>query len=360
MPNNKIAIISDVHSNYEALTSVLSHAEAQGASEVWFLGDAVGYGPDPHRCLKLLQETVTQPGTWIIGNHDEALRYPPNGAERPHTDKYSILSPNLQAQINPIARFIPPGSDTFKAFSLNYTILDRYPDRRNYLLSRPATSQPEEKFFLAHGGIRSGSPTTTYTRDRIDAQEEFYQYLYCITDDTIKKLEIENQPQDLLQLLLSIKNREFQGENQFYEFLKTLYGEKLNREYQNAVIKYAFAGYKRRYPNVEPHIFLYGHTHKPAGFTLKSNIDSDNREFSEQDLKAGVSIPILGEEVWYLNPGSVGQPRDGDPRASYLIIDNIAGTFQLHRVVYNIHSVQKQMENFEMPENLIKRLSVGR
>jgi diadenosine tetraphosphatase ApaH/serine/threonine PP2A family protein phosphatase len=64
------AIISDIHSNLEALKSVLKDIEEQGADEIVCLGDIVGYGPDPIPCLKIIRE-VTH---WsLCGNHDMAM-----------------------------------------------------------------------------------------------------------------------------------------------------------------------------------------------------------------------------------------------------------------------------------------------
>jgi diadenosine tetraphosphatase ApaH/serine/threonine PP2A family protein phosphatase len=61
-----------------------------------------------------------------------------------------------------------------------------------------------------------------------------------------------------------------------------------------------------------------------------------------------------------LNPGSVGQPRDGDPRASYAILDTEAMTWELHRVSYPIEITQERMRARGLPRRLIARLEVGR
>jgi predicted phosphodiesterase len=67
---NRILIIADIHANLTALETVLVDAQAEGmVDEIWCLGDAVGYGPDPTACLKLLQEKST---VWVAGNHDFA------------------------------------------------------------------------------------------------------------------------------------------------------------------------------------------------------------------------------------------------------------------------------------------------
>ncbi len=63
-------ILSDIHSNLEALEAVLADAESRGGfDEVWCLGDTVGYGPDPGRCIALLQQHNF---TSVVGNHDLA------------------------------------------------------------------------------------------------------------------------------------------------------------------------------------------------------------------------------------------------------------------------------------------------
>ena len=63
------AIISDIHSNKEALTAVLEHIESDGASEIICLGDVVGYGPDPEACIDLVRRKCR---FCLSGNHDYA------------------------------------------------------------------------------------------------------------------------------------------------------------------------------------------------------------------------------------------------------------------------------------------------
>jgi len=66
------------------------------------------------------------------------------------------------------------------------------------------------------------------------------------------------------------------------------------------------------------------------------------------------------EFLTLLNPGSVGQPRDGDPRACFLILDENRWTVELRRVCYDVAAVQRAMAELEFPPNLIRRLGVGR
>jgi diadenosine tetraphosphatase ApaH/serine/threonine PP2A family protein phosphatase len=63
---------------------------------------------------------------------------------------------------------------------------------------------------------------------------------------------------------------------------------------------------------------------------------------------------------WLLNPGSVGQPRDGDWRASYLVVDESRSTAQLHRVEYDLRTTQDRMASLGLPVNLATRLAAGR
>jgi diadenosine tetraphosphatase ApaH/serine/threonine PP2A family protein phosphatase len=97
---------------------------------------------------------------------------------------------------------------------------------------------------------------------------------------------------------------------------------------------------------------LHGHTHVPALWRRQ-----DGR-VTLASPRAGDALP-LGEGPTLLNPGSVGQPRDGDPRAAFAILDTAAGTCEWHRVVYDIRAVQAAMTRVRLPEWLISRLSVG-
>ena len=77
------AVISDIHSNLEALTTVLADIEKRGIKTIYCLGDVIGYGPDPRECLDLIIEK----SKWcVLGNHDYAVFYEPTnfnyGAEQ--------------------------------------------------------------------------------------------------------------------------------------------------------------------------------------------------------------------------------------------------------------------------------------
>jgi diadenosine tetraphosphatase ApaH/serine/threonine PP2A family protein phosphatase len=97
---------------------------------------------------------------------------------------------------------------------------------------------------------------------------------------------------------------------------------------------------------------LVGHSHVPLIFELIGDKVA-YRMFSE-----GTELR-LGERRLIINPGGVGQPRDGDPRASYVLYDTEAQTIYHYRVEYDIPATQKKMEEQGLPMPLIMRLSVG-
>lgn len=102
---------------------------------------------------------------------------------------------------------------------------------------------------------------------------------------------------------------------------------------------------------------LVGHTHVPM-------LVVEGREFPHGCelfyLEDGMSLRLSGERRLVINPGGVGQPRDGNPRAAYAVYDSDQATITLHRVEYDIAATQRLMEAAGLPRWLIERLSVGR
>jgi len=99
-------------------------------------------------------------------------------------------------------------------------------------------------------------------------------------------------------------------------------------------------------------IGLHGHTHVPVAFV------EDGGKVEHLDPGDGASLGLEGRRA-LVNPGSVGQPRDGDPRSSYLILDPRAGSLTWHRVAYDIEAVQSAMRAVGLPGFLVSRLSIG-
>lgn len=102
----------------------------------------------------------------------------------------------------------------------------------------------------------------------------------------------------------------------------------------------------------EARIGLHGHTHIPIAF-----VDDDGR-LAVLRGRPGTSLELAGRRA-LVNPGSVGQPRDGNPDASYLIWDPDIDRITWHRVAYDVAGVQRAMRDAGLPPSLAARLGVG-
>lgn len=234
----KFAVISDLHSNLEALTAVLADIEARGLETIYCLGDVVGYGPDPVACLDLVMEHCE---FCVRGNHDDALFH---GAER--------FNPYARSAINWTRDRLRPG-----LFRRGHV------DRWRYLEDLPLEKRVGPYYFV------HGSP-----RDHVN------EYIY--REDVF-----------------------FNAEGK----LKTIFA------------------------SVEQALFV-GHTHLPVviGSDLKTWVPSDEEPIFTMD-----------PEVRYIvNVGSVGQPRDRDPRACWVACED--GVLTYHRVAYEIDSVRAKID----------------
>jgi len=103
---------------------------------------------------------------------------------------------------------------------------------------------------------------------------------------------------------------------------------------------------------LDAQIGLHGHTHVPVAFV------EDRGKVEHFGPRDGGSLALDARRA-LVNPGSVGQPRDGDPRSSYLILDPRAGSITWHRVAYDIEAVQSAMRAVGLPGFLVSRLSIG-
>ena len=97
---------------------------------------------------------------------------------------------------------------------------------------------------------------------------------------------------------------------------------------------------------------LHGHTHVPRAWRKAGGGAED------LPLTAGRSL-TLGDDTWFLNPGSVGQPRDRDPRAAALMLDTDAGVATLLRVPYDVGRTQADIRRAGLPAVLADRLAAG-
>lgn len=241
----RCVVISDIHSNLEALEAVLQDAPV---GPIWCLGDIVGYGPYPNECIQLLREREVQ---CIVGNHDWAVM-----------NKVDVQDFNPDAQR-----------------SVQWTQDEMRPQNLAYLEKLPV-SLVRETFTIVHGSPR----------------EPIWEYI--------------------------------------------LYPPIARLNFSHFTTPYC----------------LVGHTHVPVLFRLYSK--NGETVCEAESLSEGGVVP-LGEGRLIINPGSVGQPRDGDARASYVILDTEALTMEYRRVSYDISKIQRQMEQARLPQRNIMRLSYG-
>jgi predicted phosphodiesterase len=102
----------------------------------------------------------------------------------------------------------------------------------------------------------------------------------------------------------------------------------------------------------EEPLVLVGHSHAALQISLRETV-------LEGGLAPdGTALELSGAR-WLLNPGSVGQPRDGDPRAAFLVLDLDAHRAAFRRVAYDIELTQSEMRDAGLPQLLADRLSLG-
>jgi diadenosine tetraphosphatase ApaH/serine/threonine PP2A family protein phosphatase len=150
-------------------------------------------------------------------------------------------------------------------------------------------------------------------------------------------------------------------EQETIDFLKGLRPEILDREVglyhaspRDPVWEYVLAIDQARECMEEQarRVSLIGHSHVALFFTAADGPGGGQPP-------AGHVLDISGDERWLLNPGSAGQPRDGDPRAAWLELDTSEWTATYHRVEYDIERAASAIRAAGLPDLLADRLSVG-
>jgi predicted phosphodiesterase len=244
----RFLILSDIHSNIEALDAVL--ADAVGAYDATIsLGDVVGYGASPIEVIDRLDALAP---LWVVrGNHDRVCA----GITDSRT-----FSPAARIAIEWTRRQLPSAVLT----------------RLAALPAGPITIDANTT--ICHG---APSDEDTYLLDSADA-----------------RLAFSSQSSPLC---------------------------------------------------------LHGHTHAQTIFRLQG--------FSVYDetpaRRTRVTVTQQAESRYLINPGSVGQPRDGDPRAAYAILDAETKVIELRRVVYDVAGAQARIRAAGLPEPLARRLATG-
>ena len=246
------AIISDIHSNLEALQAVLADIKLQNVETIYCLGDVVGYGPNPRECVDLVMSCPVV----ILGNHDQGAMFDPEGfnasAERAiFWTRSQLESPHERSETKE--------------------------KRWEFLAERPR-SHREDGFLYVHGSARN--PLNEYV------------------------------------------------------FPEDIYNQRKMERIFALVERYCFQG----------------HTHVPGVFT-------ETMQFHSPDEIE--SVYRLDGRKTLCNVGSVGQPRDGDWRACYILLDD--ETIRYRRVEYDVDTTVKKIYAVPELENFLgDRLREGR
>jgi predicted phosphodiesterase len=240
----RLAVISDVHSNLEALDAVLTAADEIGCERFFCLGDMVGYGADPDAVIARL---VERDAIAIAGNHDLAA----------------------------IGRFDATWFNEVASSAIAWTAETMSAETRAFLAElEPRRDEPDA--LLVHGSVRDPAA----------------------------------------------------------EYLLTLEDAKASFELGDFAIAF------------------FGHTHLPSIFRSDERGRVDGRILPE-----GSPIDLEPGARYMLNPGSVGQPRDRDPRAAFLVWED--GRVLGHRVAYPIEKTAAKINAAGLPRWLADRLSLG-
>ncbi len=246
------ALISDIHSNFEALQAVLQDIQKHPVDEIYCLGDIVGYGPNPRECVDL----VMQCKVVLLGNHDQGAMFDPDGFN-PSAERAIFWT---RAQLE------APGD--------NRQATER---RWEFLAERPR-SHREGPYLFVHGSARN--PLNEYV------------------------------------------------------FPEDIYNQRKMERIFALVDRYCFQG----------------HTHVPGIFT-------ENLQFHSPE-EIDYTYRLNGRKT-LCNVGSVGQPRDGDWRACYVLLDE--DTIRYRRVEYDIETTIKKIYAIADLENFLgDRLRDGR
>ena len=107
-------------------------------------------------------------------------------------------------------------------------------------------------------------------------------------------------------------------------------------------------------------ICFFGHTHLPVAFTAANPTSPLQALIPEMGATDPMVVSVDARHRYLVNPGSVGQPRDGDPRAAFAFYDTAGPRIELCRVPYRVDLAQQKISNAGLPESLARRLGIGR
>ena len=324
------AIISDIHANLEALEAVLEDIDKKNIQKIVCLGDVIGYGPSPCEVLKKVSEVAE---IIMCGNHDYAGVFEEGKAQMGKAAQFALIKNLQQMYPTRLGKFfsqfdnkIPPN---FLVELLNILALCI---GFNYSMQLPVS------------GTKGLSNWRVAKNAKLKSKLKQNQY-YQILDEMLTEPKIEN------------------GVEYIHAIPADSPGITHDETYINSwdmaqLAMLAIILKPEDHPDV--HTCVYGHTHKPAVYFAPRELLTDDSEtiidfrcdiyqsiiFKRRDGGPGtfsnnsivLSERFLEENILLLGAGSVGQPRDGDKRASYLIhwgdkIDNYRVSYDVEKTI---------------------------
>ncbi|MGA2182110.1 MAG: metallophosphoesterase family protein [Bryobacteraceae bacterium] len=109
-------------------------------------------------------------------------------------------------------------------------------------------------------------------------------------------------------------------------------------------------------PYLGGRVWVFGHSHLQGGFLCHRN----GVQRIRRSVAASESMQLEADQPWLINPGSVGQPRDGDPRAAWMLWDSDERVVTFCRTAYDVRAAQKKILDAGLPEILASRLEAGK
>ncbi len=114
---------------------------------------------------------------------------------------------------------------------------------------------------------------------------------------------------------------------------------------------------KTRGRSKKPIVQFYGHTHVPT--FIRADETEDGFEIYAEKIFPGQTFSLEGDDYYMINPGSVGQPRDRDQRASYIVLDTKEHTVTFRRVKYDYTETAHDLVAGGYPSSLVRRLQTA-
>ncbi|HET9743619.1 MAG TPA: metallophosphoesterase family protein [Terriglobales bacterium] len=108
-------------------------------------------------------------------------------------------------------------------------------------------------------------------------------------------------------------------------------------------------------------VTFFGHTHLQGGFMRNAtNVHGIHPQYRTKNQPERIELRLENDKTYMINPGSIGQPRDGDPRAAFALYDSDERLVTFYRVPYDIDGAQKTILGVGLPPRLASRLAEGR